>query len=73
MKEIKEFINKKYMEIPEDEKPQIGETFICLTTDSDDPFKDWDFAVGRVGEDGRARPWGIFKTPQHARIFANNI
>ena len=68
-----EWKDKKYQEIPEQDRPQKGECFICLTANSDDPFNDWDYCVGIVNVDGRARPVGLFKEICFARQFAMNI
>jgi len=64
--------NKKYQEIPEQDRPQEGDVFICLTSTSGDPFTNWDYSVGRV-KDGRAKPLALFQDLRWANVFATAI
>jgi hypothetical protein len=65
---FKDFSNKQYTQIPEGELKN-GDVFICRTTDYNDPFESWDYAVARMQED-RPEIYGKFKLPFFAKAFA---
>jgi len=49
-----------------------GEVFICRTESYDNPFEEWDYAVG-VRCDDRSKAVGKFKDLKLAMLFAEAI
>lgn len=72
MTEYIEWGDRKYQEIPDQDLAQEGEAFICRTQDFENPFDDWNYIVGLMGEE-KAEALGKFKNIEMARVFAMGL
>ena len=75
-KKYLDFADKQFKQIPEDQRPQVGDVFLCQTLEYLDPFQDWGYCVAEVvqGQGGAACYrhvlLGKFRNPVTARFFA---